>query len=139
MTLVPQTGSHNLVLGGANSYSSYGGLVGGTGNSISNSFASVLGGSQNVASGSMSAILCGYANHAASELGRVSPRVSPTIGLGRSGWGPGGRGAAGAGGADLSAMPCQSTLVITSNKRKGPVRSGAPMSQVLRLHSAHAY
>jgi len=45
-----QTGSRNLVLGGANSYSSYGGLVGGTGNSISNSFASVLGGAQNVAS-----------------------------------------------------------------------------------------
>ena len=32
-----QTGSHNRELGGSNSYSSFGGLVGGTGNSISNS------------------------------------------------------------------------------------------------------
>ena len=44
-----QSGSHNLLLGGANSYSSYGGLVAGTGNSISNIYASVLGGVDNVA------------------------------------------------------------------------------------------
>ena len=58
------------------------------------------------------------------ELGRASPRVSPTIGLGRSGWGPGGRGAAGVGGATLSAMPCQSTLGSrVSQPRPAPRRS----------------
>jgi hypothetical protein len=77
-----QTGSHNLELGGSNSYSSYGGLVGGTGNSISNSFASILGGSQNVAGGSNSTILGGYGNRTASFFSTIGGGCSNLAGSG---------------------------------------------------------
>ena len=40
-----RTGSHNLVLGDENNYSSYGGQVAGSDNTISNGYASVSGGS----------------------------------------------------------------------------------------------
>ena len=47
-----QTGSHNLLLGGGeNSYTSFGGLVAGHGNKISNAWASIFGGGHNTASG----------------------------------------------------------------------------------------
>jgi len=77
-----QTGSHNLELGGSNSYTSYGGLVGGTGNSITNIFASVLGGSQNVASGNPSTILGGYGNRATSSYSTIGGGCSNLAGSG---------------------------------------------------------
>jgi hypothetical protein len=47
-----QSGSHNLLFGGtSNSYTSYGGIVGGLSNTISNSYASILGGAYNTAAG----------------------------------------------------------------------------------------
>ena len=46
-----RTGSHNLIIGSNNNYSSYGGMVVGYGNEIAASFASVSGGLGNVASG----------------------------------------------------------------------------------------
>lgn len=54
-----KTGSHNLVLGRGNNYTSYGGLVGGSNNTISASYASILTGESGTASGSMSAIISG--------------------------------------------------------------------------------
>lgn len=77
-----QSGSHNLLLGSSNSYSSYGGLVGGTGNSLTNSFSSILGGSQNVASATTSTILGGYANRATSSYSTVGGGCSNLAGLG---------------------------------------------------------
>src|SRR5262249_54920757 len=45
------SGSHNLILGVQNSFSSYGGFVAGERNTISGPFASVSGGNSNFASG----------------------------------------------------------------------------------------
>ena len=54
-----QTGSHNLLLGGTtNSYTSYGGIVGGGhNNTISGPYASVLDGAENTAAGTSSVIV----------------------------------------------------------------------------------
>ena len=46
-----QTGSHNLMLGGEQTYTSYGGILDGFKNTISGPFASVIGGEANTASG----------------------------------------------------------------------------------------
>ena len=46
-----RTGSHNLVTGQANSFSSYGGLVAGQSNTVSGRWSSVSGGKDNTASG----------------------------------------------------------------------------------------
>ena len=61
----PRTGSHNIVLGSNNSYSSTGGIVGGFSNTISGKGAIVLAGEQNLASGFSSVILTGQLNKAA--------------------------------------------------------------------------
>jgi hypothetical protein len=51
-----KTGSHNIVVGGAHSYSSYGGLVVGKGSTISGPYSSVSGGEFNTASGIASSV-----------------------------------------------------------------------------------
>jgi len=56
------TGSHNLILGSNNSYTSYGGVVAGAGNVINNKFSSVLGGAESVANGIYS-IISGGSDH----------------------------------------------------------------------------
>ncbi len=61
------TGSHNLVLGAYNNYSSYGGAVFGARNGISGPFATVLGGGYNVGGGPYSAVLGGGHNDAAGD------------------------------------------------------------------------
>jgi len=68
-----QTGSHDLLLGGTgNSYTSYGGIVGGAyNNKISSGYASVLGGGENTASGYASTILGGRSNKASVNLATV--------------------------------------------------------------------
>lgn len=63
-----KSGSHNLVLGTQNGYSSFGGIVGGRFNYINEIFASVLGGVDNRASGQFSAIVSGQ-GHLAQESG----------------------------------------------------------------------
>ncbi|HEV7609987.1 MAG TPA: hypothetical protein VGO61_21820 [Steroidobacteraceae bacterium] len=61
---VPQkSGSHNLVMGTQNSYSSAGGIVGGSGNFITAPFASNLGGTGNFASGRFAVNVAGTGNH----------------------------------------------------------------------------
>lgn len=54
-----RSGSHNIVLGAFQSYTSYGGLVAGVSNQISAPFASILSGSFNKAQGQASAIVAG--------------------------------------------------------------------------------
>jgi hypothetical protein len=56
---LPRTGSHNLVGGSMNSFSSFGGMVFGLQNTISGQYASVLGGNQNKAEGSNSTVYGG--------------------------------------------------------------------------------
>lgn len=65
-----RTGSHNLILGDANDYSSYGGIIGGFGNSISGSYASIISGAGNTAIGAQSVVIAG-ADNDASGIGSV--------------------------------------------------------------------
>jgi hypothetical protein len=58
-----KTGSHNLVMGSQNSYSSAGGIVAGRGNYVTALYASNLGGSENLASGRFSVNVAGQGNH----------------------------------------------------------------------------
>jgi hypothetical protein len=51
-----RTGSHNLIVGGLNDYSSFGGFVAGAFNTISGQFASVSGGLGNTASGDFASV-----------------------------------------------------------------------------------
>jgi hypothetical protein len=60
-----KTGSHNLVMGSQNSYSSAGGIVAGRGNFITALYASNLGGTGNIASGRLSVNVAGQGNHPA--------------------------------------------------------------------------
>lgn len=55
-------GSHNIIGGDGNSFSSFGGLVFGLQNTIGNSYAAILGGESNQAVGFASSILGGRAN-----------------------------------------------------------------------------
>jgi hypothetical protein len=67
-----RTGSHNLILGDGNNYSSYGGLVVGFLNTISAQYACVSGGSFNAASGQYASVSGGYGNLAGSYFASVS-------------------------------------------------------------------
>ena len=82
-----RTGSHNLILGGKNSYSSYGGLVVGYDNVISGRCASVSGGSQNKAIAGSSTVSGGANNKASGNGSAVSGGygVAQNIGLAWSG------------------------------------------------------
>lgn len=68
----PRTGSHNLVIGEFHTYTSYGGLVAGLGNSITGEAASVTGGSNNTASGFSASVSGGVNNKASGQLASVS-------------------------------------------------------------------
>lgn len=57
-----RSGSHNLVLGNGNAYSSYGGLLAGTINIANNRYVSVSGGSSNTASGDHASVSGGAYN-----------------------------------------------------------------------------
>jgi hypothetical protein len=78
-----QTGSHNLLLGGSgNSYTSFGGIVGGFSNKISGEYASVVGGAGNTASGYTSTITGGVYNTASTNYSSVSGGCSNLAGTG---------------------------------------------------------
>ncbi len=66
-----QTGSHNLVLGSEQSFTSYGGLIGGQANTLSGANASVFGAS-NTASGNGSSVSGGQSNTASGTQTSVS-------------------------------------------------------------------
>jgi hypothetical protein len=78
-----QTGSHNLLLGGTgNSYTSYGGFLGGFGNKISGAYASIFAGAFNTDSGHSGAITGGYANKANASYAAISGGCSNLAGNG---------------------------------------------------------
>jgi hypothetical protein len=66
-----RTGSHNIVVGMRQNYSSYGGLVSGNSNTISGILSSVSGGSGNTASGSYSSVSGGRHNKASGDYSFV--------------------------------------------------------------------
>ncbi len=67
-----RTGSHNLVVGDDNNYSSFGGMVIGAFNTISDRYASVSGGSSNIASGLGASVSGGYINTASGPFASIS-------------------------------------------------------------------
>lgn len=67
-----KSGSHNLVVGPRNSYSSYGAIVSGAGNSSSAKFASVLSGTSNNAQGDYAAIVGGEKNNASGSFSVIA-------------------------------------------------------------------
>ncbi len=67
-----RTGSHNLILGDQNNYSSYGGLVAGNHNGTSGVYSSVSGGSGNTASGDNSSVSGGSGNTASGPFCSIS-------------------------------------------------------------------
>lgn len=69
---VSRNGSHNLVGGGMNSFSSVGGMVFGFQNAISGQYASVLGGNVNTAMGPRSTVYGGW-NNMAANMNSYSP------------------------------------------------------------------
>jgi hypothetical protein len=73
-----RTGSHNLVLGDGNDYTSYGGIVAGSFNAISGAYASVTGGQRNTASGENSSVTGGDLNLASGLLSSVSGGIDNT-------------------------------------------------------------
>jgi hypothetical protein len=67
-----RTGSHNIVVGMRNNFSSFGGLVVGNFNTISGAFASVSGGDGNTASGDFASVSGGIGNTANNRFASVS-------------------------------------------------------------------
>jgi hypothetical protein len=65
-------GSHNLVIGKSQTYTSYGGIVAGASNSISAPYASITGGFNNTAEGSFSSVSGGQLNSASGDYATVS-------------------------------------------------------------------
>jgi hypothetical protein len=79
-----QTGSHNSLFGGiSNSYTSYGGIVGGGhNNTISGPYATILGGGENTATGTSDTITGGFSNKATINYATVSGGCSNLAGTG---------------------------------------------------------
>jgi len=71
-------GSHNLIVGDYQNYSSYGGIVAGRYSTISGIYSSVTGGAGNTASGNFSSVSGGYQNTASGYSSSVSGGVLNT-------------------------------------------------------------
>ncbi len=84
-----QTGSHDLILGGKQAFTSYGGILAGYSNTISGLWASVTGGIKNTASGELSSVSGGNTNTASKEYASVSGGEGNTA-SGLSAWVGGG-------------------------------------------------
>lgn len=67
-----RSGSHNLIVGDRHQYTSYGGIVAGGVNTISQPGATVLGGERNIASGRFSSITGGSGNQANGSATSIS-------------------------------------------------------------------
>jgi hypothetical protein len=72
VVLDDRSGSHMLVVGSKNNYSSFGGIIAGLLNTVSGSFSSVSGGYSGVASGSFSSVSGGYSGVASSHYSSVN-------------------------------------------------------------------
>ena len=66
-----RTGSHMLVIGRRNNYSSYGGMVVGWENTASGGYASVSGGSFNTAGGTYASVSGGFGNEASGQYASI--------------------------------------------------------------------
>ena len=66
-----RTGSHDLILGDYNEYSSFAGIVGGTFNNITGHFSTILDGEHNVASDYYATVTGGYENSATANYTAV--------------------------------------------------------------------
>ncbi|MDG2149328.1 MAG: hypothetical protein P8N09_07375 [Planctomycetota bacterium] len=75
-----RTGSHNLVTGQANSFTSHGGLVAGRGNSVSGPWSSVSGGRESTASDPHSSVSGGAGNTASGNFSSISGGDNNTAG-----------------------------------------------------------
>ena len=73
-----KTGSHNLIAGDENAYSSYGGVVFGRFNASNRLYAGVTGGQQNLATGQVSSVSGGFSNTASAQHSSVSGGFSNT-------------------------------------------------------------
>jgi hypothetical protein len=71
-----QTGSHNLVLGTFQSFTSFGGILAGTSNTMSKPYASVVGGRLNTANGEYATVSGGESNSASGEYAAVAGGLS---------------------------------------------------------------
>lgn len=69
---IHKSGSHNIVGGDINNYSSYGGLVFGQRNTINARGASISGGAENIASGGFASVSGGFENVASGNISSVS-------------------------------------------------------------------
>ncbi len=67
-----RSGSHNLIVGDKHQYTSYGGIVAGDTNTISQIGATVLGGRRNIASGKFSSVTGGSGNQANGQATSIS-------------------------------------------------------------------
>jgi len=77
-----RSGSHNVVIGKRHNYTSYGGLVVGSYNTISGTYASVSGGYNNTASNAFSSVSGGQMNIASGNASSVSGGQSNTASSG---------------------------------------------------------
>ena len=75
-----RTGSHYLILGVDNDWTSYGGIVAGGGNTASGDYASVTGGAENTASGPGASVTGGDFNTASGNFASVTGGQSNTAG-----------------------------------------------------------
>lgn len=73
-----KSGSHNLVVGRYHNYTSYGGFVAGSENTISSTYASVSGGRGNTASGDFSSVSGGWGNTASGYASSISGGIENT-------------------------------------------------------------
>ena len=67
-----RTGSHNLIVGDYQNYSSYSGFVAGRSNAVNGTYASISGGVGNTASGNAASISGGYSNTVSGDNASVS-------------------------------------------------------------------
>lgn len=76
-----RTGSHNLILGDDNNYSSFGGLVAGRFSNVNSGYASICGGYGNTVSQTYTAILGGFGNKATGNVSSIcGGRLNTTSG-----------------------------------------------------------
>jgi hypothetical protein len=72
-------GSHNVVVGSQNNYNSYGGLVTGENNTISEVYSCISGGHSNIASGKYSSVVGGKENKAKGEYSHIGGGLNRSV------------------------------------------------------------
>jgi hypothetical protein len=86
-----QTGSHDLILGNEQTFTSYGGIIAGQSSSVTGAFASVTGGFHNTASNLWSSVSGGAGNTASGRFASVSGGSENTASGSEGAWVGGGK------------------------------------------------